>query len=212
MAPVSGHKWFAAFWDRMVKMEGRAVRKARTETLEGLRGRVLEIGCGNGANFSLYPAQVTELVATEPDPYMIERAQKRAAELDQNIEVQQAPAERLPFEDASFDAAVCTLVLCTVPSQEQALLEIKRILKPGGELRFFEHVRYHNRIGAFAQDIILPIWRWIGAGCHPNRDTASAIRAAGFEMRDLRSLTVVPPLPPMCIARPCILGVAIRAE
>jgi SAM-dependent methyltransferase len=120
-----GHKWFAVYWDRMVKMEAPALQALRDHALSGLSGEVLEIGAGNGANFARYPAAVTRVVATEPDPYMLERAEKAAARLGRNIEVRLVPAEQLPFDDESFDAVVSVLVLCSVTDQRQALSEIR---------------------------------------------------------------------------------------
>jgi len=209
MSAVHGHRWFAAFWDRMVKVESGTVRKMRDETLAGLGGRVLEIGAGNGANFHRYPETVTEIVATEPDPYMIERAEESAKELGRPITITQAPAESLPYGDGEFDAVVSTLVLCTVTDLPKALAEARRVLKPGGELRFFEHVRYDGGFGAFLQDTVRPVWGWVGAGCRPNQDTESAIRAAGFEIKELNHFKSGPPVPPMCFTRPCIQGVAV---
>lgn len=206
----SGHKWFAAFWDRMVKMESPALRQARRETLGGLSGRVMEIGCGNGANFPLYPDTVTELIATEPDPYMLKRARRAAEDSPVPVKVVGATAEKLPLEDGQVDSVVSTLVLCTVPDQRVALKEIMRVLRPGGELHFLEHVRFQGGPGAALQDLVTPAWRWIGAGCHPNRDTTSVIRAAGFEMVEQKELRPTPPLPPMCIVRRVVQGVAVK--
>lgn len=206
MAERKGHRWFASFWEMMVRFESPAIRRLRDETLSGLRGRVLEVGCGNGANFHRYPPEVSELVGVDPDPFMVDRARRRAAQLDRKIEVLEAPAEELPFADASFDAAVSTLVLCSVDDPAKALAEIRRVLKPSGELRFFEHVRYPGGPLGAVQDIVTPVWRWFGAGCHPNRRTAESILKAGFEIVEIRHLRVVPPLPPMLCTRPAIQG------
>jgi ubiquinone/menaquinone biosynthesis C-methylase UbiE len=208
MPKAEGHKWFAAFYTRLVKAETPKVKGLRKETLAGLSGRVLDLGCGPGANFEFFPDTVTEPVAADPDPYMLERARKRAAQLGRQIRIEQARAEELPYEDGSFDAVVCTLVLCTVDDPQRALREVARVLKPGGELRFFEHVRYENGPGALLQDIVVPVWRWVGAGCHPNRRTAREMRRAGFQIRTIRRVDTVPPVPPMLVVRPCILGSA----
>lgn len=194
----------------MVKAEPRFVRKLRDRTLAGLSGRVLEIGAGNGANFHRYPETVTEIVATEPDPYMLRDAEEHTRSLDRPIVLKQAPAESLPFEDGEFDAVVSTLVLCTVGDPAKALSEVRRVLKPDGELRFFEHVRYAGGLGAFVQDAIKPVWNWVGAGCRPNQDTESMIRSAGFDFRELHHVNASPPIPPMCFTRPCIQGAAVR--
>ncbi len=142
----------------------------------GAKGRVLEIGAGTGLNFSYYPKDV-EVIATEPDPYMLRRARRRLTESGNHIELRESSAEELPFENDSFDTVVGTLVMCSVPHPERALAEIRRLLKPGGEYRFYEHVRYDSAFGGFWQDAIMPIWRWFGAGCHPNRDTVRTIHS-----------------------------------
>jgi ubiquinone/menaquinone biosynthesis C-methylase UbiE len=210
MARNEGHRWFAAYWKRAVKFEPRALKSMRRNAVAGLSGRVLEIGCGNGANFPLYPPGVAELVATDPDPHMLKEARSRAAELGRNITLEQAGAEALPFEDASFDAVVSTLVLCSVPELDKALNEIRRVLKPGGEFRFVEHVRARSGLGAWLQDLNAPWWRWVGAGCNPNRATGEAIRQAGFRMEKLVNRHLAPPIPPLCLTRPAIIGTAVR--
>jgi ubiquinone/menaquinone biosynthesis C-methylase UbiE len=174
------------------------------------RGRVLEIGCGTGANFAYYTDVATEIIATEPDPYMLDKARAKLQTAARPIEIREAAAESLPFEDAVFDTVVDTINMCTIGDLSKALAEMKRVLKPGGELRFYEHVRYEQPLGALAQDIITPVWKWFGAGCHPNRDVAPSIRQAGFEITDLRRLKPVPPVPPMLFTRPHIMGVAVR--
>ena len=204
-----GHRWFAAIYDRMTASAERSYMKAiREEIIGGARGRVLEVGAGTGASFPYYNDHADEIIATEPDPYMLERARRQAEEAGRPIELRQSPAEDLAFDDASFDTVVSTLVLCTVEDPAQALWEIRRVLKPSGELRIYEHVRYDHAFGAFWQDVITPVWRWFGAGCHPNRDTASIIREAGFEFQQLELMKPVPPIPPMVFSRPHIKGVA----
>lgn len=203
-----GHKWFAAFWEYMVRLESPLERKIREEIVGGAKGRVLEIGCGVGANFRLYNDGAEEVIATEPDPYMLKRARRHLSEAARPIDLRQASAENLPFPDNSFDTVVSTLNMCTIPEPEKALTEFKRVLKPDGQYRFFDHVRYGNAFGAFWQDLITPLWRWWGAGCHPNRDIASLIAAAGFQFEHLEPFKPVPPLPPMVFARPHIKGVA----
>src|SRR3954471_21395108 len=115
--------------------------------LAGLSGRVVEIGAGNGANFAHYPAAVTEVVAVEPEPFLREGAQRAAAGTPVRISVVDALGDQLPFEDASFDAAVACLVLCSVPDQARVLAELHRVVEPGGELRFYEHVHAHSQPG-----------------------------------------------------------------
>jgi ubiquinone/menaquinone biosynthesis C-methylase UbiE len=207
---VKGHKWFAAIYDKMLASEEKKFLGAiRAEMLNDVTGNVLEIGAGTGVNFQYYQAGA-HVTATEPDPYMLERAKKRASEAKAAIELRQVAAEELPFPDASFDFVIDTLVLCSVSDPRKVLSEIKRILKPGGELRLYEHVRYKNPIGALSQDLISPAWQWCGAGCHPNRNTERYLREAGFELSDVRIRKELPPIPPMIFTRPHFQAVARR--
>lgn len=196
---MNGHRWFAALYDPLTRsMERKVLGPFRALIAGGASGRVLEIGAGTGANFPYYQA-AQKVVATEPDPFMLQRARKRADELGFDVELHQHSAEALPFPDHSFDSVVSTLVLCTVADQTRALAEARRVLKPGGSLRFIEHVRAPGLIGRL-QDIITPVWRWFGAGCQPNRRTAASIDAAGFEIVEMQRR----PLPFI----PLIVGVA----
>jgi ubiquinone/menaquinone biosynthesis C-methylase UbiE len=204
-AEEKGHRWFAAMYDRITGPgERRLLSKIRPRIVGDLQGRVLEIGVGTGASFEYYPsaAQVTGI---EPDPYMLERARRHLAELGvANIELHQAPAEQLPFEDASFDHVVSTLVLCTVRDQPRTLAEARRVLKPDGTLRFLEHVR--NDESSFwggVQDVITPAWRWFAAGCHPNRRTQGGIETAGFRIEWVERVRIGPGTPAIYgVARP----------
>ena len=209
---AGGHKWFAAIYDRLSALEEDGYLKdVRSRIVGGARGRVLEVGAGTGANFPYYEATVAStVVATEPDPYMLERARRKRDGLSLPIELQRAPAEQLPFEDGSFDTVVSTLVMCTVGDLESALREIRRVLKPSGEFRFYEHVRSTHSVGAFFQDVAAPACSWIGAGCHPNRDVAAAIEGSGFQLEEFRRLHPYPNIPPVSIYRPHIMGVALR--
>jgi ubiquinone/menaquinone biosynthesis C-methylase UbiE len=207
---MKGHKWFAALYDRILASEEKKFLGAiRAEMLRGVTGNVLEIGAGTGVNFQYYQpgAHVT---AIEPDPYMLQRARIRASEAHVDIDLRQLPAEELPFADASFDFVIDTLVLCSVRDPRKVLLEIRRVLKPGGELRLYEHVRYKNPLAALSQDLISPAWQWFGAGCHPNRNTEQYLREAGFELNDVRIRKELPPIPPMVFTRPHLQAVARR--
>jgi ubiquinone/menaquinone biosynthesis C-methylase UbiE len=139
---------------------------------------------------------------------MLERARRNLEKLGLDIELRQAAAEELPFEDSSFDTVISIWALCTVRDLERSLREIHRVLKPSGQLRFYEHVRFNNRLAALMQDVVTPVWSWLGAGCHPNRDVGSAIQSAGFRLAELRRLHPSIPIPPVCIVDPHILGVA----
>lgn len=179
-----GHRWFAAWYDRLNRsMERRLLARLRARLVGPLRGQVVEIGAGTGANFPFY-AEGVEVVATEPDPFMLRRAREKATSSAAHIDPRPGPAERLPFPDGTFDHAVSTLVLCTVSDPVQSLAEIRRVLKPDGRLHFIEHVRADGRVGR-VQDVIRPVWRWIGAGCTVNRRTGELIAAAGFTIEQL---------------------------
>ena len=144
MPKQDGHRWFAAVWDFQTRHEPKKLHGWRRETAGGANGNVLEIGCGAGANFELYGDGVTGVVAIEPDPFMLKRASARAAELGGRIQVREESAEQLPFGDASFDTVVSTWNMCSVPDFRRALTEVRRVLKPEGEYRFMDHVRYNS--------------------------------------------------------------------
>ncbi|HEX9642348.1 MAG TPA: class I SAM-dependent methyltransferase [Candidatus Krumholzibacteria bacterium] len=189
-----GHRWFAALYDRINARDERRLGPLIRPRIAGeAHGRVLEIGAGTGANFPYYPADA-RVVATEPDPFMLKRAEKKLAELAvTNIEIRQSSADELPFEEASFDHVVSTLVLCSVPEQSRALGELRRVLRPTGSFRFLEHVRNDDsRVWGTIQDAITPVWRQLGAGCHPNRRTRQAIEEAGFELEWLEKTRIAP--------------------
>ena len=178
----------------------------RRSVLEKARGRVLEIGAGTGFNAAHYPDAVDELVITEPGEGLLRRAERRAAGVGRRAEFVATAAESLPFEDDSFDTVVSTLVLCTVPEPDRALAEVRRVLKPGGELLFMEHVRADDEKLSRWQDRLERPWRVVAMGCHPNRATLERIEAAGFEVDELRR-GELPNVPP--IVRPLILGRAV---
>jgi ubiquinone/menaquinone biosynthesis C-methylase UbiE len=201
------HPIFARLWSLMSRHEPAEIRRHRDELLAGLSGRVIELGAGVGSNFAHYPATVTEVVAVEPEPYLRERACAAAARAAARIEVVDGDADHLPAEDGSFDAAVACLVLCTVPDQARALAELRRVLRRGGELRFYEHVRSDRPVLALSQRAVDRVfWPRAFGGCHTARDTPSAIEAAGFEVEDQRRMWVNPlpiafPVAPHAIGR-----------
>jgi ubiquinone/menaquinone biosynthesis C-methylase UbiE len=204
------HPIFARMLDRMSEREERlGQREHRQEMLSGLSGRVVELGAGNGINFRHYPSTVTEVVAVEPEPYLRERAEEVAQGAPVPVSVVDALGGALPFEDASFDAAVTSLVLCSVPEQVPVLRDLSRVIRPGGELRFYEHVRANDPRLVRLQDAVLPVWKRLGGGCHPNRDTGAAIEDAGFEIETCRRVAFRPCF--ICApATPHILGRARR--
>jgi SAM-dependent methyltransferase len=180
----------------------------RRRLLAGLRGRVLEVGCGDGRNFQHYPPGVSQVLGVEPDPNAREVAAERAAAAPVPIEVVEGVASPLPAEDGSFDAAVLVWVLCSVPDSAAALQELRRVLAPGGELRFYEHVRSGSaafRALQRAGDALF--WTRTLGGCETTRDSVTAITEAGFELasldRGFHSSTVL-----TITSAPYVLGVA----
>lgn len=200
---MKAHPVFARIWDTMVRLGGREEKVNRIELLREAQGRVLEIGAGTGLNFRLYPLDVERVVAVEPEPTMAARARERARRAPLPVSVLRGTAEALPFAGGSFDSVVACLVLCTVRDPARVAAEIRRVLRPGGELRLYEHVRSTDPRGARWQDLAERPWGFVGAGCHPNRDTVATLRAARFEV-DVRRLPVGPPSP----VRPHVLGSA----
>jgi ubiquinone/menaquinone biosynthesis C-methylase UbiE len=182
----------------------------RDRLVAGLTGRVLEVGAGNGLNFSHYPATVTVVLAVEPNPYLRGLAEQAAASALVPVRVVEGVAEQLPAADGEFDAAVASLVLCSVPDQQRALAELRRVLRPGGELRFFEHVIAHDspRL-ARTQRRLDRVWGLFAGGCHINRDTLTAITTAGFTVADVDRFRF-PENAPTSPAAPHILGSAHR--
>jgi ubiquinone/menaquinone biosynthesis C-methylase UbiE len=187
------HPRFARMYERIsAESERRGTAELRDRVLAGLIGRVIEVGAGNGMNFAHYPNTVTEVVAVEPDNHLRGLAEEAAARAAASVHVVAGHATALPADDASFDAAITSLVLCSFPDVPAALTEIRRVLKPGGELRFFEHVRSANPLFGLLEDAITPLWLRVGGGCHPNRDITAAIRAAGFDIGELDRFSYAP--------------------
>jgi ubiquinone/menaquinone biosynthesis C-methylase UbiE len=198
---------FSALYDRALKgTEEAGLRRLRGQVLADARGRVLEIGAGTGVNLELYPEAVKELVLVEPDPHMARQIRPKLVASKRQARVIEAPAEQLPFEAASFDTAVTTLVLCTVPHPEAALSEVARVLKPGGRMLFIEHVRAEDPGLARWQDRLERPWRFLGDGCHCNRDTVATISASPLTLGSVEA-GALPKTPP--IIRPLVWGDAV---
>ncbi len=201
---------FAALYPRLAaKTENAGLRDTRARLLAKARGRTLEIGSGAGANLPHYPAAVTELVLSEPSRHMLPRLRRALDEQPpgvDRVEVVQAGAQQLPFPDDSFDTVVCTLVLCSVPDLDQALAEIARVLAPRGQLLFLEHVRAQpgTKLGRI-QDLVERPHRFLGAGCHPNRDTEGAIGSSSLQVTEIEHGRQPAALP---IVAPIVVGAA----
>jgi ubiquinone/menaquinone biosynthesis C-methylase UbiE len=199
---------FAALYDRALKaVEDAGLREVRREVLSAASGRTVDLGAGTVANVGLFGDAIDELVLVEPDPHMAVRLRRRVAASGAEAEIVEAPAERLPFDDASFDTAVFTLVLCTVPDPAAALAETARILRPGGRMLFVEHVRSGDPRRARWQDRLERPWGLFANGCHPNRDTVALIEASALELEGAESGRLPKSFP---IIRPMVRGTALR--
>lgn len=176
-----GGRIFAATYNfQMRKVEKAVLREQRRKLLEGAHGDVLEIGAGTGANLVHYPSAVQTLTVVDPERPMVRRLERAVRAQSRLVTVLSAPAEDLPFNDDVFDVVVSTLVLCTVQDQPRALREVKRVLRPGGQLLFFEHVRSTDARVARSQDRMNGMSRLVMHGCNCNRPTLETIQAAGF--------------------------------
>ncbi|MDE8587065.1 class I SAM-dependent methyltransferase [Arthrobacter sp. NQ4] len=179
------HPLFARAFARAVAgMDRRGAAEHRRRIVAGLQGTVVEIGAGAGSSFPLYPPAVTHVLALEPDDYLRSVAEKAAASASVPVTVVAGAAEHIPAPSGSVDAVVASLVLCSVGDQATALAEIRRVLKPGGTLAYYEHVRSAHAVLARAEDVLTPVWGRFMGGCHLNRDTLAAITAAGFTVQD----------------------------
>jgi ubiquinone/menaquinone biosynthesis C-methylase UbiE len=208
-APSVHHPLFARFYTHVLaRNEPGEIRALRDELLAGLSGRVVELGAGSGANFPHYPSSVTEVVAVEPEAYLREQARAAAAQAGAPVTLLDGVADALPLEDASCDAAIACLVLCSVPDQARALAELRRVLRPGGELRYYEHVRAKTTRMARAQRLVdRTFWPHAFGGCHTARDTVGAIEAAGFALERHRDVQLHS-IPSFVPASPQVIGVA----
>jgi ubiquinone/menaquinone biosynthesis C-methylase UbiE len=193
------------------RTERRGAADHRRRLLAGLSGRALELGAGNGLNFAHYPATVTEVIAVEPEPTLRAAAEKAASDAPVTITIRGGTADAVPLDDGEVDAAVASLVLCSVPDQAAALAELHRVIRPGGELRFYEHVIAHCQPTRAILQLAdrSGLWPKIAGGCHPARDTGGAIEAAGFKIQlcerfGFKASAIEPSVPH-------ILGLARRA-
>ena len=210
MAPTDlPHPRFARLYLRAAPdAERRGVGEHRERLLAGASGRVLELGAGQGLNFPHYPSTVDAVLAVEPEPTLRAAAERAATVAPVPVSVVAGVADALPADDAGFDVVVASLVLCSVPDPARALAELRRVLRPDGELRFYEHVvaergprraflRFADRSG---------LWPAVAGGCHPARDTVGAIERAGFAVASIERFGFAPA--PLMPAIPHVLGIA----
>jgi SAM-dependent methyltransferase len=215
---------FASFYDRaLAASEENGLGDMRRALLAEARGRVVEIGAGTGVNLDLYGSGVEDLTLVEPDPHMEAKLRDRIRGRTAGLSVADgwslaegapparlvtAPAEAIPFPDDTFDTAVATLVLCTVPDPIAAIAELSRVLEPGGRLLFIEHVRAEDPDSARWQDRLEKPWRFLADGCHCNRDTEATLTASAFRIESIDRGALPKSMP---IVRPLIRGSAVLA-
>jgi ubiquinone/menaquinone biosynthesis C-methylase UbiE len=167
-------------------MRSQDLAAYRRRVVPAARGRVLEIGIGSGLNLPFYGSEVDEVIGLDPSSPLLAMAEKQARAGRTPVMMLHGSAEMVPLEDASVDTVLTTWTLCSIPDARAALSEIRRVLKPAGELVFVEHGKAPDQAVARWQDRLTPLWRPIAGGCHLNRPIASLIGDAGFALRDLR--------------------------
>ncbi|MFE9774532.1 class I SAM-dependent methyltransferase [Streptomyces sp. NPDC005931] len=206
------HPLFARYYARVsVAAESRmGMAGVRRRLLGGLSGRVIEVGAGNGLNFAHYPGAVSEVVAIEPERDLRRLAVEAALRAQVPVDVAPGVAEALPVKSEAFDAAVVSLVLCSVRDVPRALAELRRVLRPGGQLRFFEHGRGGGRVMRLTQRALdRTVWPPLAGGCHVSRDPVGALREAGFELGPYRTM-LMPESGPALPTSYCVIGTAWR--
>jgi len=194
------------------------IQQARVDLVSSAKGRVLEIGMGNGANLPHYSAKADEVVGIEPCSAMVGMAENKLDKLDKksklNIKREQynlqvGSGEELPYEDNSFDSAIACLVFCTIPNAEKAAAEMYRVLKPGGSVLFLEHVHAKSGVKRRIQNLINPIWKPLACGCNLNRDTKTVFSSAGFDYETIEEINHHPRMLPLFSS--VMRGVATKA-
>ena len=205
------HPIFARFYAWVSpSMDAGGVVERRQQLLSGLGGMVIEVGAGNGLNFAHYPREVTRVLAVEPESHLRSVAERNARDARVHVDVVDGVAEQLPVADASFDAAVASLMLCSVADQDAVLRELFRVVKPAGQLRFLEHIAAATpRLRRAQRWLDATVWPTLMGGCHMSRDTAAAVSNTGFHVVELERFSIPEGrivLPPS----PHIIGMAIR--
>jgi ubiquinone/menaquinone biosynthesis C-methylase UbiE len=199
----------AFFYDKfLAPAEEACLKEWRRDLLKNTSGDVLEIGAGTGSNIGFYPDTLLTLVLSEPDIHMRRQMEKKITTCKHDISVASGTAEKIEAENESYDFVVTSLVCCSVTHLEDVLYEIKRVLRPRGSLIFLEHVAAPEGTKRRRwQNLVNPFWRKLGGNCHLNRETESAILAAGFEIREIKRESMRKAMP---LVRPTIRGIAIK--
>jgi SAM-dependent methyltransferase len=206
-SPVN-NPFFARLWIALSEKEPEVLTQLRQENLEGLTGRVLEVGAGTGTNFAYYPRTVHQVVAIEPEQRLAARARSAASAAPITVEVTGETAESLTAGEP-FDAVVCSLVLCSVDDPDTVLQQLFSRLRPGGELRYLEHVASPGLRGGLQRVADATVWPRLLGNCHTHRDSERSIRAAGFAVQTSRREFTLPNWVPMPVSE-FALGRAVR--
>lgn len=199
MAQTSDHPLFARLWTLLSAHETPLLQRLRAENLAGLSGRVLEVGAGTGTNFAHYPTSVRQVIALEPEVRLAPIAREAATIAPIPVTVIESTIETLP-DTEPFDAVVCSLVLCSVGDPHAVLRQLRAMLKPDGELRFFEHVASPGWRGGLQRLADATVWPRLAGNCHTHRDTEGAIRAAGFTVAATRHQQTFPAWVPIPVS------------
>lgn len=202
------HPFFARVWTVMSAHETEALTRLRRENLDALSGRVLEVGAGTGTNFAHYPTTVEQVVAVEPEALLVEHARRAAAAAPVPVSVTGQTVESLTGTEP-FDAVVCSLVLCTVDDAESVARQLFSLLKPGGQLRYLEHVASAGWRGGAQRVADATVWPRLFGGCHTHRHTEDTLTGAGFELRGARHQWTLPRWLPLPVAE-FALGRAVK--
>lgn len=208
MTTAVDNPFFARVWPFVANHEAEAIRVLRRENLAGVSGRVLEVGAGIGTNFPHYPASVDEVIAVEPEPRLAARARAAADAAPARVIVSGETAESLSAGEP-FDAVVCSLVLCSVRDPGAVLRRLYSLLRPGGELRYLEHIASAGARGRFQRFVDATLWPRLFGNCHTHRDTERSILDAGFEVDTSRREWTLPVWAPMPVSE-LLLGRARR--
>jgi SAM-dependent methyltransferase len=208
MTDTVDHPFFARLWTTLSAHEPEAMAELRRENLAGLAGRVLEVGAGTGTNFGFYPDTVAQVVAVEPEPRLAARARRAAAAAPVPVDVRECTVEALGH-DEPFDAVVCSLVLCSVGDAEDVLRQLYLQLRPGGELRYLEHVATGGVRGVLQRVADATVWPRLLGNCHSHRHTETVIRGVGFAVVNSRRETTMPAWVPLPVSEVAV-GRAIR--